>query len=399
METKKTPITVLNGYLGAGKTTLLNNLVNNNQGLKIAVIVNDLAELNIDSKLITHNSEVKELDNNLIELTNGCICCGLQNDLLNSLDNLVNQKRFDYIVIESSGITEPIPIAQTIYYGKMKNGKMLFEEAYIDSMITVVDALRLKEEFNLGEKLEKNDHDQGHEHHHHDDELDDENDDKISVLIAEQIEFCNIVVLNKVDLVEKEELETIKSYVKKIQPHAQVIETKFSYFDYNSFLNKNLFDLKNILNNIGWIKELEEEHHHNHHEHGSTHASEYGISSFVYKARKPFNANKLSNFYQNLPKEIIRSKGIIWLEADNENSYILSQASKNIKFDIFGTWIANLKKKQQDEYLKQNSIVLKNWDEKYGDRLSELVIIGYKMDKEKIIKLLDDCLLDDEENK
>ncbi|VEU80455.1 GTP-binding protein [Haploplasma axanthum] len=390
MSNKKMPVTILNGYLGAGKTTLLNNILNNQDGLKVAVIVNDLAEFNIDSKLVENGTSVTKVNDNLVELSNGCICCTLQSDLLTSLDDLINSKKYDYIIIESSGMTEPIPVAQTIYYGETKDGKLLQEKAFIDSMITVVDAYRLKTEFGLGHDLEHSEHEHHHDHDHHEDE---EEQRELAGLLVEQIEFCNIIVLNKVDLVDKEDLEVIKSYIKKIQPYATIIETEYTKFDYKEIINKNLFNLQDVLNNIGWVKELSGEVHHHDHDH----AAEYGITSFVYRKRIPFSADRLSKFYQELPVNIVRSKGIIWLESDNQSSYILSQAGKSLKFDIFGSWVANLPKEQQDEYLKNTPSLSTIWDKEYGDRLTELVVIGHNMDEEKVRESLDEALLTDNE--
>lgn len=382
----KIPITVLNGYLGSGKTTFLNHLLQNQDGLKIAVIVNDLGEVNVDAKLIDSAGILESGDAKMIELSNGCICCSLRSDLMMGIEEIIKSKRFDYIVIESSGVTEPIPVAQTMILGQTTDGIPLSDLCYVDAMVTVVDALRLKDEFALGHELIHAQTEDNHEHHHHE-----HGEESIAGLLVDQLEFCNIVILNKIDLVSKVELATIKSYVKKIQPTAKLIETFYGRVDFNDILNKKSFNLDEVVQGTGWVQALLNPHmDHNH-------AAEYGISSFVYRRRRPFDAGRLAHFFEDLGQTVIRTKGIIWLSSSFDTAFMLSQAGGNISFDEFGTWLATKDKTTIEKLLASDARIRSDWDDSIGDRMNEIVVIGFKMDKSRVMKQLDNALVDEKE--
>lgn len=390
MNNKMVPITLLTGYLGSGKTTLINHILNNQEGYKVAVIVNDIGEVNIDADLIAKGGVVNQTDDSLVPLTNGCICCTLKVDLMQQIVDIIKTKQFDYILIEASGICEPIPIAQTItvlsdsteQYGLPKICRL-------DNVVSVVDALRLATEFGCGDNLVS-------------DNIDDED---IENLLIQQIEFCNTIILNKVDEVSEEELNKVKAIIKKLQPNAEIIETNYGKVDTDRILNTNLFDFNKASVSAGWIEELEsdvdeeEEHEHEHeHEHGHHHhhdeseTEEYGISSFVYYRRKPFRVKKFENFLDEFPKTIIRAKGLIWLSDDDYMSYCFEQAGKQRTISEAGQWIAAAPRYEIDKILKYNPEIQKVWDEACGDRMNKIVFIGKDMDKEAIIKRLDECL-------
>ena len=399
MKNKITPITLLTGYLGAGKTTLMNHILSNQEGYKVAVIVNDIGEVNIDAKLIKDGGFIQEKDDGkVVPLSNGCICCTLKEDLMQQIVDILKTKQFDYIMIEASGICEPLPIAQTItvlansleQYGLPKMCRL-------DNVVTVVDSVRLATEFGCGEDLVK--------------EGIDEED--IENLIIEQIEFCNVIVLNKVDDVTEEQLNTVKTVIKKLQPNAKIIETNYAKVDVKEIMDTNNFDFDKITSSAGWIQELEnddndehehhedehdehhhhhhdeEEHHHHHHDHNHEEgeAEEYGISTFVYTSRKPFDVAKFEKYInESFPKEVIRCKGLVWFKSDYDMSYLFEQAGKQFKITETGYWLASAPKEDLDEILKHEPDAIKDWDDEVGDRMVKLVFIGRKMDKEKIIE-------------
>ncbi|MBP3256310.1 MAG: GTP-binding protein [Clostridia bacterium] len=399
MAKKGTGVTILTGYLGAGKTTLMNHILSNQEGYKVAVIVNDIGEVNIDAKLISDGGFIKEEDKgNVVPLSNGCICCTLKEDLMKQILDILKTGKFDYILIEASGICEPLPIAQTIMVveNTLANAGMP-NVCRLDNVVTVVDALRLATEFGCGKDLEKEDIDE----------------EDIENLLIEQIEFCNVIVLNKVDEVTEQELNEVRAVIKNLQPTAKIIETNYAKVDVKEIMDTNNFDFEEITTSAGWIKELEkdededEEHHHHddddnededdhHHEHHHHHhhdegeAEEYGISTFVYTSRKPFAIDKFKKFVtQEFPKSVIRCKGLAWFKEDYDMSYLFEQAGKQVKTSESGMWLASAPKDELEQFIKQDPSILKDWDDEVGDRMIKLVFIGRNMDKEQIIKDLD----------
>lgn len=388
---KITPITILTGYLGAGKTTLMNHILNNREGYKVAVIVNDIGEVNIDAKLIADGGFIQEEDKgNVVPLSNGCICCTLKEDLMNQIVEILKTQKFDYILIEASGICEPLPIAQTIEMLSQSTVNYgLPKICRLDNVVTVVDALRLATEFGCGEDLEKED-------------LDEED---IENLLIQQIEFCNVIVLNKVDEVTEEQLNQVKSVIKHLQPTAKIIETNYAKVPVKDIMFTNNFDFEKIATSAGWVKELEredneemehhdhEEHHHHDHDHDEGEAEEYGISTFVYTSRKPFNEMKFNKYVnEKLPSNVIRCKGLVWFANDNDMSYLFEQAGRQMSLSEAGYWLATAPKEELKEMIAQNPEIMNNWDKEVGDRMIKLVFIGRKMDKEQIISDLDDCI-------
>ena len=385
---KLVPITILTGYLGAGKTTLMNHILTNQEGYKVAVIVNDIGEVNIDAKLIQTGGFIQEEDKrNVVPLSNGCICCTLKEDLMKQIVDILKTRKFDYILIEASGICEPLPIAQTI---TMLSSSM---EQYglppicrLDNVVTVVDALRLATEFGCGENLVKEDIEE----------------EDIENLLIQQIEFCNVIVLNKVDEVTSEQLAQVKKVIKALQPTAKIIETNYAKVDVGEVINTNNFNFEKISSSAGWIKELEkdeeyEEHehhhgHHHHHHHDEGEAEEYGISTFVYTSRKPLNEQKFEEFVNDrFPKTVIRCKGLVWFANDYDMSYLFEQAGRQMQLSQTGYWIASAPENELKQMIEQEPDILKDWDEEVGDRMVKLVFIGKDMDKEAIIKEMENC--------
>ena len=387
MENRITPITLITGYLGAGKTTLMNHILTNQEGYKVAVIVNDIGEVNIDAKLIAEGGFIQEKDNGkVVPLSNGCICCTLKEDLMQQIVDILKTRKFDYIMIEASGICEPLPIAQTItmlaasmeQYGLPKMCRL-------DNIVTVVDAFRLASEFGCGEALVKEDIDE----------------EDIENLIIEQIEFCNVIVLNKVDEVTEEQLNTVKAVIKNLQPTAKIIESNYSKVDVKEVMDTNNFDFEKITSSAGWIKQLEneeenehrEEHEHHHHHDDEGEAEEYGISTFVYESRKPFDVAKFEKYInESFPKTVIRCKGLVWFKSDYDMSYLFEQAGKQFKLSETGYWLASAPKEDLEQIIKNDPECMKDWDDEVGDRMVKLVFIGRKMDKEQIIKDLNNLI-------
>lgn len=399
MKIQETPVLLLTGYLGSGKTTLVNRILSNKKGIKFAVIVNDIGEVNIDADLIEQGGVVGQKDDSLVALQNGCICCTLKVDLIEQLNDIVRMNKFDYIVIEASGICEPAPIAQTIcaypelYPHLAKNGI-----AKLDAIVTVVDALRLRDEFNVGDDLLKQNID----------------DDDLERLVIEQIEFCNFIVLNKAAEVSAEELEKVKKIIRAIQPKAQILTCNYGDIDLDLILHTDIFDFEKVATSASWIAEIEnhgdtepshtaQEHHHHHHHHHDEHegieneesgeALEYHIETFVYYRRPPFNLGLFDDFVaRRWPKNIIRCKGICYFHDEKDKCYVFEQAGKQVQIRDAGQWYATMPAEQLQKYMAQNPGLQRDWDEQYGDRMQKLVFIGQNLDKEEIIRELDQCL-------
>lgn len=391
---KRIPITLITGYLGSGKTTLLNQVLKNQKGYKVAVIVNDIGEINIDAELIERGGEVTLAEDNLVALSNGCICCSLKTDLMKQIVQLVKQRRFDYIVIEASGICEPLSIVQTI---AMLDGTVEDERlpniCRLDNVVTVVDARRLVDEFLGGRSLIKENIEE----------------DDIESLVIQQIEFCNTIILNKVSDVTEAEKREILSIIRQLQPEAEIIETDYARVEVSKVLNTEKFSLDKVESSSGWKKAFleekdhshehesqQEEHthqhrHHHHHHNGET--DEYGISTFLYYTRRPFIYEKFEEWINSKwPANIIRSKGMVWFSDEWDNAHIFEQAGKQVNLTPAGLWAAAATKEELEAAMKKYPTIKENWDKNYGDRMIKLVFIGKNMDKEKICKELDACL-------
>ena len=418
------PITLLCGYLGAGKTTLMNMILANQKGYKVAIIVNDIGEVNVDADLIAKDANITD-KSSLVPLTNGCICCTLKSDLVMQIENLIATGKYDYLLIEASGVCEPMPIAQSIE---------MIENGYLDNVVSVVDAKRLVDEFAEGAQLLKKDMEE----------------EDIESLLVQQIEFCSTLVINKKDLVTEEQMKRVRAVINKLQPHVKVIETTRCQVPLEDLLATKRFDFERVFASAGWVAELEkraeedddEEHdecghhhdddghhchehgehddedhehcghehghhghgsedgehkhgHHHHHEHKHEGADEdeYGIGSFVYFRRRPFNREKLEQYAGVWPRHIIRSKGVMWFSDEQDMAYVFETAGRQIQAGASGRWIATLSKREQKEILEQEPKLKNEWDEKVGDRMIKLCIIGQKLDKKKICSDLD-ALLD-----
>lgn len=380
---KETPVLLLTGYLGSGKTTLVNRILSNKRGIKFAVIVNDIGEVNIDADLIEKGGVVDQKDDSLVALQNGCICCTLKMDLIEQLRDITKQNRFDYIVIEASGICEPEPIAQTIWsiprmaYDFEKEGI-----ARLDCIVTVVDALRMQSEFGCGNQLLRN----------HIEEDDIEN------LIIQQLEFCNIVLINKADEVTPAELGRLKEIIRALQTRAEIIECNYGDIDLNLILNTKRFDYEDVATSASWIQGVEKhheehEHHEHHHHHDEGEAEEYGIGTFVYYRRQPFNLRKFDEFVSKLPKSIIRAKGVCYFSNEFDTCYLFEQAGRQLVLRDVGMWYATMPTNELIAMMEKEPGLRRDWDDTYGDRMQKLVFIGQKMDKKAIIEALDDCLV------
>lgn len=411
METKEIPVLLLTGYLGSGKTTLVNHILSNKRGIKFAVIVNDLGEVNIDAELIQKGGIVGKKDESLVALQNGCICCTLKTDLIEQMQEIMKMQRFDYIVIEASGICEPEPIAQTICsIPRMGGVYTRYGICRLDCIVTVVDALRLQSEFACGNNLTRKG-------------LDEED---IENLIIQQIEFCNLVLLNKASEVQPEELKRIKQIVRTLQPGAEIIECDYTNIELEKIIHTRLFDFERVATSAGWVREIErpvseeeekEAHRHHHHEgeHGHGHeghhhdcgehchhhhhhseggeAEEYGISTFVYYRRRAFDIHKFDHFIATKwNRNIIRAKGVCYFSHNRDMSFLFEQAGIQKKITEAGQWYATAPEEDMIELMRQEPGLLRDWDEQYGDRMLKIVFIGQNMDKEQIIRDLDKCL-------
>lgn len=378
MDIKETPVLLLTGYLGSGKTTLLNRILSNEKGIRFAVIVNDIGEVNIDADLIQQGGVVGEGDDSLVALQNGCICCTLKMDLVQQLSEIVAQNRFDYIVIEASGICEPAPIAQTIsVYPQMypeyaKNGI-----AKLDAIVTVCDALRLRDEFAEGTDLTKGNL----------------GEDDLASLVIQQVEFCNIILLNKADEVSADELVRIKAILRQIQPKAAIVPCNYGDVPIEKIINTHLFDFEKVATSARWIEAVEgDEDDLENEEEGE--ALEYGIGTFVYTRRRPFLMTEFDQFIaRKFPKSVIRCKGLCYFAEEKDMCYVFEQAGSQVSLRNAGQWYATMPKDELEEFKKNNPGAVKDWDPEYGDRIQKLVFIGQDMDKKEIEKLLDECLL------
>ena len=402
------PVLLLTGYLGSGKTTLVNHILSNKKGIKFAVIVNDIGEVNIDASLIQKGGVVTEKDDSLVALQNGCICCTLKMDLVNQLVDLVKMQCFDYIVIEASGICEPEPIARTIAsIPNMNEEYTQYGIPRLDCIVTVVDALRMQSEFACGDSLEKKDM----------------QEEDIENLLVQQIEFCNIVLLNKVSEVAPSEVLRIRQIVHHLNREAEIIETNYTKINLESIIDTHLFNYENVSLSAGWVHELERpttaeeerearadhhhddddddhdhdehegHHHHHHHDHDEGEAEEYGISTFVYYRRKAFKVAKFNEFLsRKRPKNIIRAKGVCYFKEYRDMSYLYEQAGVQQKMTEAGLWYATAPEEDLIQLMQQDPSFMRDWDPEYGDRMIKIVFIGQNMDKEQITKELDACL-------
>ena len=406
---QETPVLLLTGYLGSGKTTLLNRILSNKRGIKFAVIINDIGEVNIDADLIQQGGIVNQTDDSLVALQNGCICCTLKMDLVQQLQDIIALQKFDYIVIEASGICEPAPIAQTICSIPSMVPEVTEQGMpRLDCIVTVVDALRMRDEFGNGLDLMRQNIDE----------------EDIENLVIQQIEFCNIILLNKAAEVTPEELGRVRGIIRELQPKAEIIECNYGDVDFEKILDTHLFDFDSVATSATWIQEVEKhhdddeedddddddddehEHHHHEHEHHHEHkhhhhhhhedegeAEEYGIGTYVYYRRQPFELGLFDEFVaRKWPKGIIRAKGICYFRDEKDTCYVFERAGKQVSIRNVGQWYATMPKAELEQFMDQNPGLRRDWDEQYGDRMQKLVFIGQHLDKKYIAEELDRCL-------
>ncbi len=383
METKvkEIPVLLLTGYLGSGKTTLVNRILKNERGIKFAVIVNDIGEVNIDEDLIAEGGIVGSGDDSLVPLSNGCICCTLKMDLVQQLSGIAQSRKFDYIVIEASGICEPAPIAQTISaYPQIYPQLSRTAKAKLDNIVTVVDALRMRDEFNKGNDLLK----------------DNIGEDDLESLVIQQVEFCNTILLNKASEVSKEDLEKVKDILRHLQPKADIIECDYGDVDLDLLLNTGKFDFDKVATSAAWIAAMEGDDDDDLENEESGEALEYGIETFVWKDRRPLDLSKFDEWVaEKWPKTVIRCKGICYFEDEQQTCYVFEQAGRQIGLRNAGQWYATMPKAQLEDFLKKNKAVADDWDEKYGDRMEKLVFIGQHMDRKAITEQLEQCVYEE----
>ncbi len=429
MTVKDVPVLLITGYLGSGKTTLLNNILNNRKGIRFAVIVNDIGEVNIDADLIQHGGVVNQSDDSLVALQNGCICCTLQTDLIDQLYELLKTQRFDYIVIEASGVCDPLPIAQTLCsFPRLGGGAYnRYGHLRLDCVATVVDALRMRDEFNCADDLKSKQI----------------AEDDIENLLIQQIEFCNLVILNKVSEVSAEDLERIRNIVRVLQPRAGIIECDYSQVDLDCLVHSEGFDFNGVASSAGWLQEItrhvesDEHHHHDHHDeehchhhdedhdheehdhdghdhgeghdhchhgehchhhhhHGEGETEEYGIGTYVYFRRRPFDKNNFDYFVtKQWPRNIIRAKGLCYFEDEFDLSYIFEQAGSQKQLSQYGYWYATMPKDELQKLMDEEPGLVRDWDARYGDRMQKIVFIGQNLDREGLAAMLDECLVEE----